>query len=92
MIVMSFLEMIFIEFVWIIIIFCVLCFVVNNIIYFVFGFDKLFFWICGIDYSGEFGGDVCVKDIGVVIIKNMEDCIVNCVGYFGCIGCGWGII
>jgi hypothetical protein len=68
------------------------CPAANNTIYSVPGSDKSFLRICGIDYSGEFGGDARAKDIGVVITKNMEDCIVNCAGYPGCTGCGWGII
>src|SRR5687767_5271811 len=65
------------------------CPAANNTIYSVPGSDKSFLRICGIDYSGEFGGDARAKDIGVVITKNMEDCIVNCAGYPGCTGCGW---
>ncbi|KAH8172377.1 hypothetical protein LIA77_06632 [Sarocladium implicatum] len=68
------------------------CPAANNTVYSVPGSDKSFLRICGVDYSGEFGGDRRAQDIGVVITKNMEDCIVNCAGYPGCTGCGWGII
>ncbi|KAI3325157.1 hypothetical protein HD806DRAFT_533751 [Xylariaceae sp. AK1471] len=64
------------------------CPAVNGTIYQVPGSTKKFLRLCGVDYGKEDGA----VDIGNVPTENVTDCIANCAGTTGCVGCGWGFI
>ncbi|KAI1816665.1 hypothetical protein GGS20DRAFT_536429 [Poronia punctata] len=64
------------------------CPAVNGTTYRVPGSTKRFLRLCGVDY-GEGDGAIDITNIPTV---NVTDCIDNCAGTPGCVGCGWGFI
>lgn len=64
------------------------CPAANNTVFDVPESDASFRRFCGRDYRDGKGAE----DVGVVWTASVIDCMVNCAGYPGCKGVGWGFI